>query len=44
MKNSLSLGVQYQMPEAYDQDGRVNQEKRFAVSLQRYRSVGICSV
>ncbi|XP_044476789.1 pre-mRNA-splicing factor ATP-dependent RNA helicase DEAH1-like [Mangifera indica] len=27
---------EYQMPEAYDQDGRVNQEKRFAVSLQRY--------
>ncbi|GFZ07707.1 RNA helicase family protein [Actinidia rufa] len=25
------------MPEAYDQDGGVNQEKRFAVALQRYR-------
>lgn len=27
------------MPDAYDQDGVVNQEKRFAVALQRYRSV-----
>ncbi|KAG2679399.1 hypothetical protein I3760_11G048900 [Carya illinoinensis] len=25
------------MPDAYDQDGVVNQEKRFAVALQRYR-------
>ncbi|KAL0421967.1 UNVERIFIED_CONTAM: Pre-splicing factor ATP-dependent RNA helicase DEAH1 [Sesamum latifolium] len=28
---------EYRMPEAYDQDGGVNQEKRFAVALQRYR-------
>ncbi|KAL6962433.1 RNA helicase, partial [Sarracenia purpurea var. burkii] len=27
------------MPEAYDQEGVVNQEKRFAVALERYRSV-----
>lgn len=27
------------MPDAYDQDGGVNQEKRFAVALQRYRLV-----
>lgn len=25
------------MPDAYDQDGGVNQEKRFAAALQRYR-------
>lgn len=25
------------MPEAYDQDGGVNQEKRFSVAMQRYR-------
>ncbi|XP_057473852.1 pre-mRNA-splicing factor ATP-dependent RNA helicase DEAH1 [Actinidia eriantha] len=28
---------EYRMPEAYDEDGGVNQEKRFAVALQRYR-------
>lgn len=28
---------EYRMPEAYDQEGVVNQEKRFAVALQRYR-------
>ncbi|XP_038700417.1 pre-mRNA-splicing factor ATP-dependent RNA helicase DEAH1-like isoform X2 [Tripterygium wilfordii] len=28
---------EYRMPEAYDQDGGVNQEKRFAVAMQRYR-------
>ncbi|KAL9170487.1 hypothetical protein ABFS82_04G147700 [Erythranthe guttata] len=28
---------EYRMPDAYDQDGVVNQEKRFAVALQRYR-------
>ncbi|KAI9157058.1 hypothetical protein LWI28_016246 [Acer negundo] len=27
---------EYRMPEAYDQEGRVDQEKRFAVNLQRY--------
>ncbi|KAJ6687733.1 PRE-MRNA-SPLICING FACTOR ATP-DEPENDENT RNA HELICASE DEAH8-RELATED [Salix koriyanagi] len=25
------------MPDAYDQEGGVNQEKRFSVALQRYR-------
>lgn len=29
--------MQYRMPEAYDQDGVVDQEKRFAVAMQRYR-------
>ncbi|XP_028765073.1 pre-mRNA-splicing factor ATP-dependent RNA helicase DEAH1 isoform X1 [Neltuma alba] len=28
---------EYRMPEAYDQEGVVDQEKRFAVALQRYR-------
>ncbi|CAN1143573.1 Pre-mRNA-splicing factor ATP-dependent RNA helicase DEAH1 [Linum perenne] len=28
---------EYRMPDAYDQDGGVNQEKRFAVAEQRYR-------
>lgn len=28
---------EYKMPEAYDQEGGVNQEKRFSVALQRYR-------
>ncbi|XP_054805556.1 pre-mRNA-splicing factor ATP-dependent RNA helicase DEAH1-like isoform X1 [Prosopis cineraria] len=28
---------EYRMPEAYDHEGVVNQEKRFAVALQRYR-------
>ncbi|KAK4264508.1 hypothetical protein QN277_025671 [Acacia crassicarpa] len=28
---------EYRMPEAYDQEGVVNQEKRFAVAMQRYR-------
>ncbi|KAI4343938.1 hypothetical protein L6164_011226 [Bauhinia variegata] len=28
---------EYRMPEAYDQEGGVSQEKRFAVALQRYR-------
>ncbi|KAJ8760472.1 hypothetical protein K2173_015139 [Erythroxylum novogranatense] len=27
---------EYRMPEAYDQEGGVNQEKRFVVALQRY--------
>ena len=31
--------VQYKMPEAYDQEGVVDQEKRFAAAIQRYRSV-----
>uniref|UniRef100_A0A6N2KRN1 Uncharacterized protein n=1 Tax=Salix viminalis TaxID=40686 RepID=A0A6N2KRN1_SALVM len=29
----------YRMPDAYDQEGGGNQEKRFSVALQRYRSV-----
>lgn len=33
----LSLTVQYRIPDAYDQDGGVDQEKRFAVAVQRYR-------
>ncbi|KAH6810279.1 RNA helicase family protein [Perilla frutescens var. frutescens] len=28
---------EYRIPEAYDQEGGVNQEKRFSVALQRYR-------
>ncbi|XP_059590212.1 pre-mRNA-splicing factor ATP-dependent RNA helicase DEAH1 isoform X3 [Vitis vinifera] len=28
---------EYRMPDAYDQEGGVNQEKRFSVALQRYR-------
>ncbi|KAL7002826.1 Pre-mRNA-splicing factor ATP-dependent RNA helicase DEAH1, partial [Sarracenia purpurea var. burkii] len=28
---------EYRMPEAYDQEGVVNKEKRFAVALERYR-------
>ncbi|XP_048232456.1 pre-mRNA-splicing factor ATP-dependent RNA helicase DEAH1 isoform X2 [Ricinus communis] len=28
---------EYRMPEAYDQEGGVSQEKRFAAALQRYR-------
>ncbi|OMO84112.1 hypothetical protein COLO4_22215 [Corchorus olitorius] len=28
---------EYKMPDAYDQEGGVNQEKRFAVAVQRYR-------
>lgn len=32
-------GNEYRMPEAYDQDGGVNQEKRFAVALQRYKDL-----
>lgn len=27
------------MPDAYDQDGGVNQERRFSVAVERYRSV-----
>ncbi|ONK64758.1 uncharacterized protein A4U43_C07F29560 [Asparagus officinalis] len=32
--------TEYKMPEAYDQDGVVNQEKRFAAAMQRYRDPG----
>ncbi|XP_052179682.1 pre-mRNA-splicing factor ATP-dependent RNA helicase DEAH1-like isoform X2 [Diospyros lotus] len=28
---------EYRMPEAYDQEGGVDQEKRFSVAMQRYR-------
>lgn len=28
---------EYRMPDAYDQEGGVNQEKRFSVAMQRYR-------
>ncbi|GMH01388.1 hypothetical protein Nepgr_003227 [Nepenthes gracilis] len=28
---------EYRMPDAYDQDGGVNQDKRFSVAVQRYR-------
>lgn len=31
---------EYRMPEAYDQEGGVNQEKRFSVAMQRYRDSG----
>lgn len=31
--------MQYKIPEAYDVEGGVNQEKRFAVAMQRYRSI-----
>lgn len=34
--NSI-FALQYRMPEAYDQEGGVNQEKRFSVAMQRYR-------
>ncbi|XP_057952241.1 pre-mRNA-splicing factor ATP-dependent RNA helicase DEAH1-like isoform X2 [Malania oleifera] len=30
---------EYRMPEAYDDEGGVNQDKRFAVALQRYRDL-----
>ncbi|KAK2965749.1 hypothetical protein RJ640_003287 [Escallonia rubra] len=30
-------GTEYRMPTAYDQEGGVNQEKRFAVAMERYR-------
>ncbi|XP_061358882.1 pre-mRNA-splicing factor ATP-dependent RNA helicase DEAH1-like isoform X1 [Gastrolobium bilobum] len=31
---------EYRMPDAYDQEGGVNQEKRFSVAMQRYRDPG----
>ncbi|XP_042391527.1 pre-mRNA-splicing factor ATP-dependent RNA helicase DEAH1-like isoform X1 [Zingiber officinale] len=31
---------EYRMPEAYDQEGGVNQEKRFAAAIHRYRDPG----
>lgn len=35
--------MQYRMPEAYDQEGGVNQEKRFAAAIQRYRYDSVCT-
>lgn len=32
--------VEYRMPEAYDEEGKVKQEKRFSVAMQRYRDPG----
>lgn len=32
---------EYRMPEAYDQDGGVNQEKRFAAAMLRYRDTAV---
>lgn len=32
------------MPEAYDVDGGVNQEKRFSVAMQRYRLFSVSTV
>ncbi|CAL9155851.1 unnamed protein product, partial [Musa hybrid cultivar] len=31
---------EYRMPEAYDQEGGVNQERRFAAAMLRYRDAG----
>ncbi|XP_065851591.1 pre-mRNA-splicing factor ATP-dependent RNA helicase DEAH1-like [Euphorbia lathyris] len=31
---------EYRMPDAYDEEGGVNQEKRFSVAMQRYRDSG----
>ncbi|KVI06410.1 DNA/RNA helicase, ATP-dependent, DEAH-box type, conserved site-containing protein [Cynara cardunculus var. scolymus] len=31
------FGMQYRMPDAYDIEGGVNQEKRFSVAMERYR-------
>lgn len=36
-RSYVLLKLQYRMPEAYDQEGGVNQEKRFSVAMQRYR-------
>ncbi|KAK1362878.1 RNA helicase [Heracleum sosnowskyi] len=30
---------EYRMPDAYDQEGRVNQEKRFSVASEHYREI-----
>ncbi|XP_043706537.1 pre-mRNA-splicing factor ATP-dependent RNA helicase DEAH1 [Telopea speciosissima] len=35
----LDSYTEYRMPEAYDQEGGVNQEKRFSAALQRYRDL-----
>ncbi|PQQ07556.1 pre-mRNA-splicing factor ATP-dependent RNA helicase DEAH1 isoform X1 [Prunus yedoensis var. nudiflora] len=31
--------TEYRMPDAYDEEGGVNQEKRFSVAVQRYRDL-----
>ncbi|XP_065874581.1 pre-mRNA-splicing factor ATP-dependent RNA helicase DEAH1-like [Euphorbia lathyris] len=31
---------EYRMPDAYDQEGNVSQDKRFSVAMQRYRESG----
>lgn len=33
----ILFGLQYRIPDAYDQEGGVDQEKRFSVAMQRYR-------
>ncbi|KAL8118675.1 pre-mRNA-splicing factor ATP-dependent RNA helicase DEAH1-like isoform X2 [Apium graveolens] len=30
---------EYRMPDAYDQEGKVNQEKRFSVAMEHYREI-----
>lgn len=32
---------EYKMPEAYDDEGSINQDKRFAAAMQRYRDSGV---
>ncbi|XP_031371555.1 pre-mRNA-splicing factor ATP-dependent RNA helicase DEAH1 [Punica granatum] len=36
-QEDLDSRDEYRIPDAYDQEGRVDQEKRFAVAMQRYR-------
>ena len=36
-KEDDNVNEYYRMPEAYDHEGGVNQEKRFSVAMQRYR-------
>ncbi|PKI77956.1 hypothetical protein CRG98_001576, partial [Punica granatum] len=38
-QEDLDSRDEYRIPDAYDQEGRVDQEKRFAVAMQRYRYV-----
>lgn len=35
--NNTEESDEYRIPASYDQEGRVNQQKRFGVALQRYR-------
>ncbi|XP_039127054.1 LOW QUALITY PROTEIN: probable pre-mRNA-splicing factor ATP-dependent RNA helicase DEAH6 [Dioscorea cayenensis subsp. rotundata] len=37
----LELGSIYRMPDAYDQEGGVNQEKRFAAAVQGYKDSSV---